>query len=110
ALAAIETQAEIGCSSVILPAPMLTAREDEGASTVEWTRAGVGAAKSLGCTLPLLATVALDERVLNDAAFNPLGYLDAIVSQVSACPGISGVYIVIAQGGDPEHPFKTGEL
>jgi hypothetical protein len=58
----------------------------------------------------LLATVALDERVLNEAAFAPLGYLDAVVSQVSACRGIHGVYVVIAQTGDPGHPFKTSEL
>ncbi|MBN1610025.1 MAG: hypothetical protein JW940_25590 [Polyangiaceae bacterium] len=95
---------------VILPSPLLTAREEEAAPAVEWTRAGVAAARKHGCSLPLLATVALDERVLNEAAFAPLGYLDAVVSQISACRGIHGVYVVIAQTGDPGHPFKTGEL
>jgi hypothetical protein len=58
----------------------------------------------------LLATIALDERVLNEASFGSLRYLDAIVAQVGACRGIDGIYLVIAQAGEPGHPFKTSEL
>lgn len=108
--AAVRCQLSIGCSMVILPSPLLTAREDEAAPAVEWTRAGVAAARRTECGVPLLATVALDEGVLNDNAFESLGYLDALVSQISALRGIDGVYIVVAQAGENRHPFKTNEI
>jgi hypothetical protein len=108
--AAIRCQVEIGCSMVILPSPLLAAREDEGAPAAEWIRAGVAAARRAKCDRPLLATIALDEGVLNDSAFDPLGYLDALVTQISACQGIHGVYIVVAQAGESRHPFKTNEI
>jgi len=105
--AAIATQVEFGCSHVILPAPLLTEREDEGATLAQWLDTGLSVASTLEVGQPLLATIALHEAALNDAAFNEGGFLDAIVDHVTARDGFGGAYVVIASGTTPDHPFKT---
>lgn len=97
ARAAVEFQADSGCSHIILPAPMITDREDEAEVQGEWIDAGLEAVEELEVGQPVVATVALEETVLNDAAFEGAGFLDTVVDQVSARDGVVGAYVVIAQ-------------
>lgn len=106
AMSAVDFQQSRSCSQIILPGPLIVEREDEAATMAEWLDAGVGAASELEVPQPLLATVALDEAVINEAAFAPAGFLDAVVDQVTAREGINGVYIVIAQSS-ATHPFEA---
>ena len=108
ARAAIEMQLALGATQVILPAPLITEREDEAGAQGDWIDDGVAMAIDLEVDLPRLATVALHEEVLNDAAFQPLGFLDTIIDQVTSRDGVDGVYIVIAQKRSG-HPFTTPE-
>jgi hypothetical protein len=107
ALTAIKFQMDQGCTSVILPAPLIEEREDEGGSLGDWIDAGLRMAEELETAQPLLATVAVSQKALNPAAFAGGGLLEAIVDQVTARGGIDGVYIVIAQTGTPSHSFET---
>lgn len=108
--AAIQCQLNFGCTHVILPAPLVEEREDEGATLGTWLDAGIDAADELEVGQPLLATVALSEATLNEEAFSAGGFLDAIVDHVTARQGVAGVYIVIAQAGPSQHPFNTRPL
>lgn len=105
--AAIGCQLQFGCTHVILPAPMVEEREDEGATVGEWLDCGIASAEELGVDQPVLATVAISDATLNDDAFQDGGFLDALVDQVTAREGHSGVYIVIAQSGGQAHPFQS---
>jgi hypothetical protein len=105
--AAIDCQVQFGCSHVIVPTPLLTEREDEGATLAEWLDAALAMAAEMEVGQPLLATIALHDSTLSDAAFRPAGFLDALVDHVTARDGFGGAYIVIAQGGSPTHPFQT---
>lgn len=96
-LSAIRFQIEIGCSHVILPAPLITEREDEAETQARWLDAGIAAAESADAGQPLLATVAVSETALNDAAFESGGFLDTVVDQLSSREGVDGVYIVVVQ-------------
>jgi hypothetical protein len=105
--AAIECQVQFGCSHVIIPSPLLTEREDEGATLAAWLDAGLGVAGEMEVGQPLLATIAVHESTLNDPAFNPAGFLDALVDHVTAREGLGGAYVVVALAGAPAHPFQT---
>jgi len=107
-LDAIEFQERIGCTHVILPAPLITEREDEGESAGTWLDTGIAAAQELDVTLPLLATVAISEVALNDAAFEDDGLLEGVIDHVTArSTDIEGVYIVVVQSRRPVHPFQV---
>ncbi|MBW1932801.1 MAG: hypothetical protein JRI56_07270 [Deltaproteobacteria bacterium] len=105
---AIEFQDRIGCTHVIIPAPLIAEREDEGESAGVWLDAGIRAARELDVTIPLLATVAISEGALNEAAFEDDGLIEGVVDHVTArSENIEGVYIVIVQTRRPTHPFQT---
>ncbi len=105
ALSAIEFQAEISCSHIILPTPLVTEREDEAETQAIWVDQGLAAADAADVGQPVIATIAISEAVLNNAAFVPGGFLDTVVDQITAREGLSGVYIVVAQT-DANHPLK----
>lgn len=105
---AIEFQAGYGCTHIILPSPLLSEREDEAESLGRWLDAGLRVAQAIDVPQPLLATVAISEGAINDAAFDVGGFLDTIADQVTARTGFDGVYILVAQtGGSNVHPFET---
>lgn len=96
-LSAITFQSKHKCTHIILPSPLITEREDEGALQAEWLDQGLRAVADTDQPRPVIATVALDEGVLNATVFSPAGFLDTIVDQTSSRPGLNGVYIVICQ-------------
>ena len=105
---AVEFQERIGCTHVIIPAPLIAEREDEGELAGIWLDAGIRAARELDVTLPLLATVAIGEGVLNDAAFRDDGLIEGVVDHITSRGGeVDGVYIVIVQTRRPSHPFHA---
>jgi hypothetical protein len=106
--AAVEFQLRMRVSYVILPSPLITEREDEGQTQADWLDAGLRATAALEVERPVLATVALHQGTINDAAFQPAGFLDTIIDQVAARgDDVGGVYIVVAQDGGAGHPFDT---
>lgn len=103
---AVEFQVQLGVTTVILAGPLVEEREDEGETLGTWIDAGIMAASELDVGQPLLATVALSERALNSAAFEPGGLVEALVDQVTARGEIDGVYIVVGQTGGQAHAFE----
>lgn len=106
---AVNFQVTLGCTHIILPSPLVSEREDEADTLATWLDAGVTQAEELEVGQPLLATVAIDEATINEAAFEENGFLDTIVDQVTSRAGIDGVYIVISQT-HAKHPFETTAL
>lgn len=107
---AVECQLGFGCTHVILPAPLIREREEEGTTLAAWLDAGLSAAAELEIGQPLLATVAVSDATLNEDAFKTSGFLDSLVDHVTAREGLAGVYIVIAQAGVAVHPLQLPEL
>lgn len=105
----IECQLRLGVTSIILPCPLIDEREDEGATLGEWLDEGIRTAEKLEVPQPLLATIAISDRVLNASAFESGGFLEAIVDQVSAREGLHGVYIIVGQTGPIVHSFEIKE-
>ena len=97
ARAAIEFQADRGCTHLLAATPLIAEREDEAATAAQWIDAALEAASDLDIGQPVIATVAVAEAVLNDASFMEGGFLDTIVDQVTSRTGLAGVYIVVAQ-------------
>ncbi len=106
-VSAVEFQLQMRVSFVVLPSPLITEREDEAQTQAEWLDAGITAATALEVEQPVLATIALHESAINDAAFQPAGFLDTIIDQVTARDEVDGAYILIAQDGGAAHPFET---
>jgi len=98
-------QVDIGTTFIILPSPLIIEREDEAENQAIWLDSSIEAVDNLDVGLPVLATVALDESTINDQAFEPAGFLDTIVDQISAREQIDGVYIVISRT-QFDHPFS----
>jgi hypothetical protein len=108
-LDAVEFQAEIPCSHILLPTPMVGEREDEAVTLAQWLDAGLRAADALDVGQDLLATVAVSEAILNDSVFADAGLLDTIVDHVTARDEIQGAYVVIVQA-ESRHPFNTPDI
>lgn len=106
---AVEFQANLPCSEIILASPLIVEREEEAESQAIWLDKGLEAAHELDVQQALLATVAVADVVLNEGAFEDAGFLDTIVDQVTAREGLSGVYIVVAQS-QPNHPLLAPEI
>ena len=106
--AAIEFQADLRCTHILAPTPLVNEREDEAEAVGNWLDAALQAAESLDFGQPLIATVAVSEAVLNDRSFNAGGFLDTIADQVTSRDGLGGVYIVIAQT-QKRHPLSAPE-
>ncbi len=106
AFTAVEFQAKLGCTSIILPAPLVYEREDEGATFGKWIDSGIEAADELEIAQPILATIAISDDTLNESAFTEGGFLESVIDQITARNEIDGVYIVIAQTETPTHPFE----
>lgn len=104
---AIEVQLQMACTHVILPSSLITEREDEAQRQADWLDSALRVAKDLDVSQPIIATVALHDGVINDAGFEPGGFLDVIVDQITSREGLDGVYIVVAQSAF-EHPFQSG--
>ena len=94
-------------SFVILPSPLITEREDEAQTQAQWLDAGLDAARNLEVEQPVLATIVLHEAVLNDTSFDPTGFLNTIIDQVTARENVDGVYVVVAQDGGAAHLFEA---
>lgn len=110
AMEAVSFQASFRCTHIILPSPLISEREDEADTQAAWLDAGVAAADELDVGQPLLATVALDEATLNEAAFEANGFLDTVIDQVaSRGDRVDGVYIVVSQT-HARHSFETAPL
>lgn len=107
-LRAVEFQLALGTAAVILPSPLVVEREDDGDTQAAWLDAGINATSALEVGQPVLATVAVSEEVLNEAAFEPAGFLDTLVDQVTSRADLEGVYLVVAQTGDG-HPFEMSD-
>jgi hypothetical protein len=105
-LNAISFQLELGCTQIILPSPLLTEPADEGGAQSQWLDGALRMAELVAPEEPLLATVALRDSVLTEDAFTAGGLLDTVADQVTARPGLAGVYIVIEQTAQ-QHPFDT---
>lgn len=105
----IEFQLAVGCTHVILPAPLLREREDEAATLADWLDAGLNVAKDLDLAQPLIASIPVDESALNDQAFSETGYLNTIADQVISREGHLGVYIVVAQT-QVAHSFDSRQI
>jgi hypothetical protein len=106
---AIEFQIQISCTHILLPSPLIVAREDEAQAQADWLDAGLAAAEELEIGQPILATVALHDGVINEAAFSPAGFLDTVIDQTVSRAGLDGVYIVVAQTS-ASHPFDMSAL
>lgn len=106
---ALEFQMNLPCTHLLIPTPLIVEREDEAQSLAEWLDSGLEAAQDLDVGQPLIATVAVAESALNDAASEPAGFLDSIIAQVTAREGLDGVYIVVMQTY-ARHPFETAAL
>jgi hypothetical protein len=105
AASAVSFQADLGCTHILAPTPLISEREDEAESCALWVDAALDAAAELDIGQPVIATVAVSEGVLNDASFNEGGFLDTIVDQVASRNGLGGVYVVVAQT-QSRHPLS----
>jgi hypothetical protein len=88
---AVQFQVANKCTHIILPSPLITAREDEAAIQAEWLDEGLRAIEEIEPTQPVLATVAIDEGALNESCFADGGFLDTVVDQYSAREGYAVV-------------------
>ncbi len=105
---ALELQQQLGCTHVLSPTPLITDREDDGEEFSIWLDAGIVAADQVDLAGPLLATIAVDEVCLSERVFEPAGFLDTIVDQVTSRQEFDGVYFVVAQTA-ARHPFASAE-
>ena len=107
---AVNFQSSFRCTHIILPSPLISEREDEADTQAAWLDAGLAARKDLDIGQPVLATVAVDEATLNEAAFEQNGFLDTVVDQVtSRGDDVDGAYIVVTQT-HARHPFESSPI
>lgn len=95
ALYAANVQHQLGCEAIILAGPLTTNPNTDLHLELEWLDRGIDVTKKVNTTgVPVLATVALSDRVLTGIAPFENALLDTVIDQVSA-RHVDGVYIVL---------------
>lgn len=106
ALLALLAQHELGCSMLLAPSPLVGPGPSHLSTFDAWLESGIGAWRDLDAGQPLLATIAILDTALDEAAFGPTGLLESVVDLVSAREELGGAYVVIAQT-TARHPFES---
>lgn len=97
----VALQLELGCEALILPGPLTINSNTTYAEELLWLDLALEEAKALS-TLPTWATIALSDQCLRFSIPSRNKLLEMIADAVTARP-VSGVYIVIEQGGEPDN-------
>jgi hypothetical protein len=103
------TQYELGCEAIVLAAPLTVNPNSDYSVELDWLDRGIAAAKQSSLfALPLIASIALSEKVLIgiDPFENVL--LETIVDHVSV-RSIDGVYIVVELGSTEGYYLESGQ-
>jgi len=96
AFAAVDFQIKLGCEGIVLAGPLTTMADQSLQSEVAWIEAGLDACEQLKVSVPVYATIALSEEVLQVPALkNPL--VHGLSNQVSARGALAGAYIAFEQ-------------
>ena len=96
ARAAVEFQLKIDCDSIVLAGPLTTMVDQSLQSELAWIEAGLEACEQLKVKLPIYATIAVSEDVLQAPALkNPL--IHSLSNQVATRAELAGAYIVLEQ-------------
>jgi hypothetical protein len=106
----VDVQANVGCESIILPAPLITELFTDFSVEGTWLDAGLRLAADSG--LGRLATVAISDSCLRPVAPEKNDLIETIIDQVSAREP-EGVYLVIEtsqEGYYHTHPNTIGSM
>jgi hypothetical protein len=103
ARAAVEFQQKMGCEGILLAAPLTTIVDQTMQNELQWIDAGLEACSDLKVTLPVFATIALSEGVLQVPPLkNPI--IHSISNGVTARSELAGAHIVLEEL-DPDSYF-----
>jgi len=95
----INYQIDIGCSSIILPSPITTRIDTDYEEETMWLDFGIECCKSLGITMPILATFAIVDNCFR--LMDPIdNLLIPMILDVLMSREINGVYFIVEQGGE----------
>ena len=112
-LACVATQRSLGCSDIILPAPMITEQSDDLSVTLDWLDVGLAVAANEAPGMRCFATIALSDSALRGTKPRANQLLDVISDQVTARP-FGGAYLTIEQAAESgyycTHPNTVGAL
>jgi hypothetical protein len=110
ARSAVELQIELGCESIILPSPLV----DPGVATfgqgTAWIDAGLAACAELDVRLPIYATLALCDSVVEMRPALENTFIGALTEQIAAREGLSGAYVVVETRSGDAYSFGSGDV
>lgn len=110
ARSAVELQVELGCESIILPSPLV----DPGVATFSqgtaWIDAGLTACSDLGVRIPIFATLAICDSVVEMRPALENTFIGALTEQIAAREGLSGAYVVIETRNGDAYSFGSGDV
>jgi hypothetical protein len=107
ARAAVKFQLDIGCEGILLAGPLTTMADQSLVPEVAWMEAGLEACGELKVRVPIYATIAISETVLQVPPLqNQL--IHSFSNQVASRPELTGAYIVLEQM-DPGSYFWTSK-
>lgn len=105
---ALTYQVAAGCTSLILPTPLVVDKNDHFQVQAEWLDRSLEFLAKSKNNLPVLATISIDESQIGEDCFFPNGLFSTIVDQISS-RDINGVYLVVAQT-HKGHPFHSSKI
>jgi hypothetical protein len=107
ARAAVEFQLQLGCDGIVLAGPLTTMVDQSLQSEITWIEAGLEACDQLKVKLPVHATIAVSEDILQAPALkNPI--IHSLSNQIATRAELAGAYIVLEQF-DPSSYFWSSK-
>jgi hypothetical protein len=95
ARSAVAFQLEIGCNGIILPTPLVSDLTRGYEEAILWLDAGLAACAERRVALPIYATVAIRDSLLQHWAVEQHPVLRAVGDQVSSREALAGAYLVV---------------
>ena len=104
--AAVQLQVDLGCEGVILPAPLVDSITRGYQDAAIWVDAGLEACRRLRVTLPVFASVAICDTVLQNRAARSNPVLSGVTAEIASRAGLAGAYIVIETRDEDAYSFE----
>lgn len=110
ARSAVQLQVELGCQSIILASPLV----DPGVSAfhqgTSWIDAGLAACAEFDVRLPIYATIALCDSIIEARPALENTFIGAITEQIAAREGLAGAYVVVETRSGDAYSFESGDV
>lgn len=106
----VQMQVDLGCEGIILPSPLIDRALPGFSQGTAWIDAGIIACSELKVQLPIYATIALCDTLIDNRPAVENTFISAITEQIAAREGLAGAYVIVETADGDAYSFQSGDV